>query len=383
MGETEIAWREELEAIVHRIDRLMPIYGTEFPHLAWNGRYSEQLTVEGSWTGSFWTGMVYLAARITGERKYIDYLLDYLPVYDKRLNEGWLDHDTGFLFQLYAVPLYRATGDQRARDQVVRAAEELLKRFNPRGGFIRAWGRLDDPERAGKMIIDCLLNLPLLHSATALTGNPAYAAAAERHVRNAARYQIRADGSTHHTFDFEPDKGEPIGGFNEGGYDDESCWSRGQAWGIYGFALAYAQTGDRLYVEAARRLADYWLDELPEDGIPSWDFRLPTGSASLRDSSAAAIAACGMFELHAALRESENGGDRYRSCAIRMLEALRLGYSTARGDESEAMLNGVFGRVGGVEYELNAIWGDYFYMEALLLACGERPNMWTSTDGGF
>jgi len=125
------------------------------------------------------------------------------------------------------------------------------------------------------------------------------------------------------------------------------------------------------------------LDELPEDGIPPWDFRLPAGSAPLRDSSAAAIAACGMFELHSALRKSGNGGDRYRSCAIRMLEAMRLGYSTARGDKSEAMLNGVFGRVGGVEYELNAIWGDYFYMEALMLACGERPNMWTSTNDGF
>lgn len=381
-------WAEEapreLERIVARIRRGMAAYGTRFPHLSRDGVYSRQLNKDGSWTGSFWTGMVLLAYRLTGASEFLAYLRRYLPSYERRLREGYLDHDVGFLYQLYAVKLYDETGSEAARSLAVGAADELLKRFNPAGGFIRAWGRLDDEPLRGKMIIDCLLNLPLLWSATRLTGSPAYALAAERHARQAMAFHLRSDSSSYHTFDFDPDTGEPIGGFNEGGYADESCWSRGQAWGIYGFALAHRHTGDPAFASASAAMADYFIAHLPEDAVPLWDFKLPaaarTGAA--KDASAAAIACCGLLELS---RCDAVDGERragYERQALRLLSSLRQRYTLLGAADKEAVLKRCYGRVDGVVSELSAIWGDYYYMEALLLAAGHQPDMWTTTSVG-
>ncbi|THF76095.1 glycoside hydrolase family 88 protein [Cohnella fermenti] len=373
----------ELERITERIRKGAAAYGTRFPHLSRDGVYSNRLNEDGSWTGSFWTGMVLLAYRLTGDSEWLAYLSRYLPVYEHRLREGYLDHDVGFLYQLYAVKLYDATGAEGARSLAVGAADELLKRFNPAGGFIRAWGRLEEDRLRGKMIIDCLLNLPLLWSATRLTGNPAYASAAERHARQAMKHHIRPDGSSYHTFDFDPDTGEPIGGFNEGGYADESCWSRGQAWGIYGFALAYRHTGDPSFAAAAAAMADYFVARLPEDEVPLWDFKLPEGEAvdAAKDASAAAIACCGLLELsRCGLFETERRLG-YERRALRMLASLRKRYTLLEEADKEAVLKRCYGRVEGVVTELSAIWGDYYYMEAHLLASGRQPDMWTTTSG--
>jgi unsaturated chondroitin disaccharide hydrolase len=368
---------DEIEAIIRKIDRNMELYGTRFPHLSATGIYSDQLTVDGSWTGSFWTGMVYLAYRYTRDSKYIDYLIEYLPVYDQRLQEGYIDHDVGFLYQLYAVVLYEATGDEKAKQLAVRAADKLLERYNSTGGFIRAWGELGDDDRRGTMIIDCLLNLPLLYSASELTGNPMYLKAADIHANSAMIHQIRTDGSTHHTFSFDPDTGTPIGGFNEGGYSDESAWSRGQAWGIYGFALAYRHTGKKEYAEATRHLTEYFIANLPEDLVPYWDFSLPSLSGAQKDASAAAIAACGILEMHRLLDGELEVWDLYRDKAIQILESLRSAYSSATDSRVEGILSRCFGKVNGIEYELYTIWGDYYYMEGLLMASGHHMDAWS------
>ena len=142
------------------------------------------------------------------------------------------------------------------RQLTLEAADHLLKRWRPAGGgYIQAWGREGDPKEAGRIIIDCLLNLPLLFWAEQQTGDPKYREVAITQAEKTRRYIVRGDDSSYHTFFFDPSTGEPIGGATHQGYTNGSTWTRGQAWGVYGFALAYHYTGDRLFLETSKRMA--------------------------------------------------------------------------------------------------------------------------------
>ncbi|WP_167859512.1 glycoside hydrolase family 88 protein [Paenibacillus cymbidii] len=366
---------QEIAAIVAKLTTNRRLFGTRFPHLDREGRYERGMNEDGSWTGSFWTGMLTIAYRITGNPALLDDLYRYLPVYRERLRSGYTDHDLGFLYQLYAVALYRTTGDAAFRELAVQAAERLLARYNPHGKFIRAWGRLEDNDLRGKIIIDCMMNLPLLYNVSAITGEPKYREAAAAHADNSRRHLLRADATAFHTFDFDPDIGAPLGGRWHDGYAEQSVWSRGQAWGIYGFALSYAHTGDPAFLQAAERMAAYFIGHLPADRVPMWDFRLPDGAPRLKDTSAAAIAACGLFELAQASGTTTAAAAACDAAARELLAALRE-YSAATDETRSGVLACSYGRLNGEPSHLYSIWGDYFYFEALCRATGRDWRMW-------
>lgn len=366
-------YEQEIAAIIAKVDANRQRFGARFPHLDREGWYENGLNDDGSWTGSFWTGMLAIAYQFSGNMAYLDELYRYLPVYRERLRSGYTDHDLGFLYQLYAVALHRITGHEVFRDLALEAADKLLARYNPNGKFIRAWGRLEEDFRRGKIIIDCMMNLPLLYNASALTGDPKYRVAAYAHADNSRRHLLRSDATTFHTFDFDPDSGEPLGGRWHDGYAEDSVWSRGQAWGIYGFALSYAHTGDPLYLQAAERMAAYFVGQVSADGVPLWDFRLPPAAPQLKDTSAAAIAACGLFEL------ASHGGEaagKYEKQARELLHAL-FAYSAAADESKSGILACSYGRVNDTLSHLYSIWGDYFYFEALSRAAGHDWKMWS------
>ncbi len=155
-----------------------------------------------------------------------------LPNFQDRLDRQiHITHDLGFLYTLSARAQYQLTGDQSARDLAIRAAFELAKRYRPKGEYIQAWGPVGDPQDGGRMIIDTMMNLPLLFWASRQTGEPEFHDIARQHAITAAKYLVRADGSTYHTFLFDQDTGEPIGGRTHQGYADDSLWARGQALG--------------------------------------------------------------------------------------------------------------------------------------------------------
>ncbi len=186
---------------------------------------------------------------------------------------------------------------------------------------------------------------------------------------------LRSDDTTFHTFYWDPDTGLPQRGETEQGSSDDSCWARGQAWGIYGFALNHRYTGDDSLLAAAQRCADYFLAHLPSDHVAYWDLEFGDGSGEERDSSAAAIAACGLIELADQLRTGARA-DGYRAAAHRILDALIDGYSTASHPDSNALiLHGVYDKPKGVGVDEGTLWGDYFYLEALTRIT--RPD-WTS-----
>ena len=135
-----------------------------------------------------------------------------------------------------------------AKNSAIKAADCLLERWKPKGEFIQAWGNIHD-NAMYRLIIDCMLNLPLLYWATDVTGDAKYREIATKHAKTCRSVIIRPDGTTYHTYYFDPETGAPLRGVTHQGFSDDSCWARGQAWGIYGFALSYAYTKNDVFIE--------------------------------------------------------------------------------------------------------------------------------------
>jgi unsaturated chondroitin disaccharide hydrolase len=335
------------------------------PRRAMNG------CAEGSnvgWTTGFWPGLLWLAYELTGAQEYRRAGMVQAQRFAERLREK-IDvdhHDLGFLYSLACIAPWRLTGDPAARQTAIGAADQLMTRFFERAGVLQAWGSLDDPHERGRVIADSLMNLPLLYWAGEVTGAARYAQAARWHAGQIRDHLVRPDGSTFHTFYFDPETGAPLYGKTAQGAADNSCWSRGQAWTIYGFVLSCGYTRDDSFLQTACRVADYFLAHLPEDGVAYWDLVFAEGGAEERDSSAAAIAVCGLLELARRLPDGANA-QRYLAAARRIVGSLIRDYSTMRDADSNALLlHGVYSKPHGAGVDEGNLWGDYFYLEALM-----------------
>jgi unsaturated chondroitin disaccharide hydrolase len=322
------------------------------------------------WTTSFWPGMIWLAYELSGDAKYRRAAEHHLSSFVERI-ERVIDldtHDLGFLYTLACVVPWRLTGNEQARQAAVEAAEHLMRRYLEPAGIIQAWGDLSNPEQRGRTIIDSLMNMPLLYWASEVTGESRFAAVAHRHAIQLRDHIIRDDNTTYHTFHWDAETGAPLHGTTEQGYADDSCWARGQAWGIYGFTLNYRYTLDETFLRAAERCADYFLDHLPEDHIAYWDLVFSDGSGQARDSSAAAIAACGLNEMVRWLPDGARR-QRYQAAAEAILASLAKSYAPCSPAESTALLlHGVYDMPKIVGVDEGNLWGDYFYLEALTRA---------------
>lgn len=253
----------------------------------------------------------------------------------------------------------------------VRAADRLMERYSAKAQIIQAWGNLEDPKEKGRMIIDCLMNLSLLYNISEITGEKKYKEAAEHHAKQAQKYLVREDYSTYHTYYMNVDTGEPIKGVTAQGYSDNSAWARGQAWGVYGFALSYAHTGDKTFLETASRIADYYLERLPEDFVPYWDLYFQEGD-EYRDSSSAGILACGLLELSKHLPVLDPRKKEYEETAVRIVKSLFENYTTEKDLSNGIIKHGVYAIPFHVGVDECCIWGDYFYVEALM----RLRNVW-------
>lgn len=366
-------WLDEAIAeVLGQLDAMLPRFTATFPGAsATHGCYASVVKVD--WTEGFWTGMLWLAWEVTGDEKYRAVAESLLDSFAERLDKQIKvdTHDLGFLYLLSCVNAWKLTGNLRARELALRAAELLYRRFNATAGVIQAWGDLNDPARQGRMIIDCNLNVPLLFWAADETGNAQWREAASRHLAQAARYLVREDASTFHTFYMDVNSGQPLRGDTHQGFSDSSCWSRGQAWGIYGFALGYPHTGDAWQPELSRRLAHYFLNRLPDDFVCYWDLIFTAEDNQYRDTSAAAIAACGLAELLKLLPLTDPLRPAYANAIDLMMRNLREHYFAHAQDGllREGVYN--FGRNMGIN-EPN-LWGDYFYFEALV----RLSRVWT------
>ncbi|WP_273936959.1 glycoside hydrolase family 88 protein [Kutzneria chonburiensis] len=260
------------------------------------------------------------------------------------------------------VTAFRLTGDTSWRDGALVAAGELIKRFNEKGQFIRAWGALGTPDNAGRIIIDTMMNLDLLCWATKVTGDSKYQDIAVAHALTAQKYQVRPDNTTCHVFDFNPDTGAAIGQNTVQGYSATSCWSRGQSWAVHGFARMYLRTGNKSFLDTSRRLADWTIQHITDDYVPVWDYRSPLAPNDIKDSSAAAVNAAGMLDL-----ARLTGNPRYEAAALRFLDALGRSCLTTKSARADAVLaRGTRNRPAEDGIEIGLPYADYYLMEAIL-----------------
>ena len=276
----------------------------------------------------------------------------------------------GFLYSPSCVAAYKLTQSEAGKKAALLAADNLLTRFREKGQFFQAWGELDAPDNY-RLIIDCLLNTPLLFWASEVTGNQKYADKARRHIATSMDYLVRDDNSTYHTYFFDCVTGKPIKGVTHQGYKDDSAWARGQAWGIYGTALAYRCTKSTKCLDMFMRTTDFFIAHLPKDSVPYWDLIFTEGDEP-KDSSAAAIAVCGMLEMASYLPAEKAA--YYTQVADKVLNSLIRNYAVKAPKEGAGLLlHGVYAKSSpfnpipenrGVD-ECNT-WGDYFYLEALV-----------------
>ena len=362
--------REEVTAAMDRVvDQVrcnMEYFGTRFPSSATrNQTYGVIDNIE--WTDGFWTGLLWLCYEYTGDDAFKELALknvgSFLNRVEKRIE---LDHhDLGFLYSLSCVAGYKLTGSAKGRKAGLLAADKLMERFQEKGGFIQAWGELGARDNY-RLIIDCLLNIPLLHWASLETGNPVYRNAAVRHYEAACNNVIRDDASAYHTFYFDPETGEPLKGVTRQGYSDDSAWARGQAWGIYGIPLNYRYVKDVSAFNLFKGMTNYFLNRLPEDEVCYWDLIFTDGSEQSRDSSAAAIGVCGIHEMLKYLPEGESDKDTYRHAMHCILRTLMERYTAPEIKAGNpVLLHGVYSWHSGKGVDEGNIWGDYYYMEAL------------------
>jgi hypothetical protein len=320
------------------------------------------------WTSGFWSGINWLAYQFSGDQDFRDPALRHVASFTRRIDQRIATdtHDLGFLYSPSCVAAVKATGDKTAQTTALKAAELLLQRYLPVAGIIQAWGDLNDPAQAGRMIIDCNLNLPLLYWASQVSGKARFANAADSHLAQAMKYLVRPDASTFHTFFMDPVSGAPRYGKTHQGYSDTSCWSRGQAWGILGFALNFRYHPDERMIATAARLANYFLNRLPDDLICAWDLVFADANTQ-RDSSAAATAACGLIELAGHLPETDPDRPVYAAAAIAIVQSLASRYTdTINVPGGGLIAHGVYHMPNKIGIDECCIWGDYFYLEALM-----------------
>lgn len=362
--------REALNFCKEQILHILPEFTDKFQKAYSEGNFY-QPTENDDWTCGFWTGEIWLAYEFSGDerlRAAAEVQIDnFLHRIENKISVD--HHDMGFLYSPSCVAGYKLTGNEKGKCAAILAADQLICRYHPVGEFIQAWGPMDAPENY-RLIIDCLLNLPLLYWASEETGDMKYREIAEKHIHTAVANVVREDYSTWHTFFFDMETGAPDHGATCQGYRDGSAWARGQAWGVYGMALAYKYTGRKEYIDLFKHVTEYFLTHLPKDLVPFWDLEFTDGDDQPRDSSSASIAACGMLEMIQYLEPED--AEHYRRIAYQLMKSVYDNYAVKDMESSNGLvLHSTYSNHSpyntcnhyGVD-ECNS-WGDYFYMEAL------------------
>lgn len=329
------------------------------------------------WTSGFWPGELWYLFEATADSKWKK-VADKYTQYLKPLSvSSATDHDLGFqVFNSYGNG-YRLTKDPEYKSVLLKTADTLATLFNPKVGTILSWPRdvpnMEWPQH--NTIMDNMINLELLFWASKNGGSKKLYDMAVSHAVVTMNNHFRPDYTSYHAVVYNKDTGKKIKAVTHQGYDDNSMWARGQAWAIYGYTMVYRETKDPKFLDFAHNVTRVYLDRLPKDLIPYWDFDDPAIPNTTRDASAAAVVASALLEL-ATYTTDYNLANEYNEKALGMLKELSDNYQS-KDQNSALLLHSTGHRPAGSEIDYSIIYADYYYVEALLrykkIAKGQKP----------
>lgn len=365
---------QEIEWISQRMKAVFQEFDLEIPSESTVGQNYVVGNKE-EWTCGFWVGISWLLYENTKDSFFYDKSIALTDVMISRLEHDInLDHhDIGFLYSLSVVAAYNNTGDSKYLAYIRMAADKLIARYHEKGEFIQCWGALDNPDEY-RLIIDSLLNMPLLFTASKLLGDDKYATIAKQHYNTVFSTVMRDDFTTFHTYYFDLETGEPVRGQTAQGYSNDSCWSRGQAWAIAGIAFNQEFTNQAKEYEFSG-LLDVFTRNIPSDGVVYWDFAFSDSHPSAKDSSANSIVACALLER--AKYSPEDLGNEYSRLAQALIRSVAKGYSNRHLEVSSIIAGSTYSYPDQIGVDEASLWGDYFYLEALTrLRSSEWKKYW-------
>jgi len=314
------------------------------------------------WTSGFYAGELWQLYEYSKEEPFKEAAQQWTAFVEKEKRDTHT-HDLGFKLYCSFGHAYRLTENPQYRDVILDASRTLIRRYNENVGCIRSWD-FNTENWQFPVIIDNMLNLEMLFAATRLSGDSTYYHIARRHALTTLKNHIRPDHSAYHVVDYDPLSGELRLRDTHQGAATESSWARGQAWNLYGFAMAYRETGEYQFLDQAKGIARFIYNHpnLPKDLIPYWDFEAPLIPNEPKDASAAAINTCGLImlaELDPAHRDTYL---RWADATIRTLSQEEY-----QSGKAPFLLKHSVGSVPGeFEVDVPLIYADYYYVEALL-----------------
>jgi len=338
------------------------------PYSTENGQWMENSIH--SWTNGFWPAAMWQMYFMTQRQTYRDEAVRTEKMLDRALSSfRELSHDVGFMWLIQSGVHYAVEKNEDSYDRTLFAAYMLASRYNP-FGFIRAW---NNPGREGWAIIDCMMNLPLLYWASKVTGDVRFKLIAMHHADTTLEHIVRQDGSCNHIVCFDPLTGGFLDNPGGQGYASGSSWSRGQAWGLYGFTLSYLLSGKKDYLNAAKKIAGYFIANIGDDYIPRCDFRQPP-HPDVKDTAAGAIAASGLLELCPLIPSCD--AKLYYDAAIHMLRTMDTSCMDWENN-NPALLTKCTGSYHDIQTRhITMNYADYFFIEAINKLCGLTFSSW-------
>ena len=331
--------------------------------------YKYVLKENNNWECGMYTGCYWLAYELTGNEFFRTVAESQLASYRRRIEEkiGMDDHDVGFVFSPSCVAAYKLTGNEEAKKMAFDAFDYYFPTsYSKEGKFIirahKGWAG----GSGCRTMMDSLMNAPFFFWNAEERGVEEYKQAAIDHVKTTEKYLIRGDASSFHHYQFDPKDASPVKGVTLQGNSDDSCWSRGHSWGVYGFPIAYSYCKEDYLPELHKNITYFMLNHLPKDNIPYWDYDFVDGDEP-RDASAGAVAVCGMNEMCKLLPDSAEQKPVFESAAAQMLEAIIDNCTGDIGREYDGLICHVtHAKPQGQGIDECAVYGDYFYLEALL-----------------
>lgn len=333
------------------------------------------------WCSGFWSGILWYDFENTGDESVRKEAENYTTALGYLAEKPVYDHDLGFIMTCSYGNRYRLTGDEDSKRVMLACADTLSNLFNPRVGTMCSWPRNMEMLGGHNTIMDNMLNLELLFWAAKNGGDPRLHDIAVTHAETTMKHHFRPDGTCFHVAVYDPESGEFIRGVTHQGYSDNSTWARGQAWAVYGYTMVYRETQDPKFLDFACKVSDAFLNRLPEDMVPYWDFDDPEIPESPRDASAAAIVASALLELDGYCTDDHHG--QYRETAEKMLAALGSDQYRSGAHKDSFLDHSTGHRPAGTEVDASLIYADYYYLEALtrLKKLQQHEEIDQDTDG--